>query len=258
MQNSSKGKGMDRSSHHGNWLDLRGIRSALLALMVLAIAGAKAEVVADYGADFQTGAPAAGWAYLWNANGPIGTAANYAPLVHDAAGSGFYESQANGAWPDAAPGAYVRANSTTVYPGQSASQDGSGIQRYVIMAYTFSPAEVAAHGPSLLFHTYNFNIPADVPGNIDVWAYKNDVPIFTYPGGFPPSTQFSDGIYGGDYDFGTVQAGDTLYLALGAQGDYAGQPLSVAFTLALVPEPGVLGMLSLLPALLARRRGRRC
>jgi hypothetical protein len=160
---------------------------------------------------------------------------------------------ANGVWPDPPPGAYVRANQTTVHPGQSAAQDAGGIQRYVILAYTFSAAEVASFGNQLKFHTYNFAVPADVLPGIDVRIYKNDTlvpPPFTFPAG----TVFSDAIFGMDYDFGTVAAGDTLYIALGSIGDYAGQPLNVAYTLALVPEPGALLLICAVPALVLRRR----
>ena len=48
---------------------------ALTALVLLA-GSASAVVIADYQADFQGGAPAAGWAYQWNSGGAIGTAAN--------------------------------------------------------------------------------------------------------------------------------------------------------------------------------------
>jgi hypothetical protein len=230
------------------------MRVAVILMLAMAVS-VQADVVANYGADFEAdGTPKSGWSYMWNAAGPIGNAAGYVPLVYDTTGVGGYQTQNNGLWPDAAPGSYTRATATTVFPGQSAAQAADGIQRYIILAYTFSPADIATNGNSLKFHTYEFVIPQDTPGNIDVWAFKNNDFLFTFPGGFPPGTTFSDAIFGPDYDFGTVQAGDTLYIALGAQGAYTGQPLSVAYTLALVPEPSALMLIGFAPVLMRRRR----
>lgn len=223
------------------------------AAIVLAIsAAARATVVADYQNDFQTGGtPGPGWSYLWNANGVIGDSSHYVPLVHDTNLGGDYETQANGTRPDAAPGSYLAAARTAVYPGQTATQASDGITRYVITAYTFSAAQVAADGNQLQFHTYHFTIPTDVPGPIDVEVYKNNTPVFPFT--FPPGTDFSDAVYGQDYSFGTVNPGDTLYIALGASGSYSGQPLGVSYTLALVPEPFTIGLLALAPLALRRR-----
>lgn len=225
--------------------------SVLLGLAM----NASAAVVADFGGDFSTnGTPKTGWSYSWNASGAIGNSANYQPLVGDTNFGGDYESQANGAWPDAAPGSYVAISQSSFYPGQTATQDAGGIQRYAIAGYTFSAADIAADGNGLLFHTYHFIVPADAPGLIDVKVYKNNTLIAPFT--FPPGTDFSDAIFGQDYNFGTVAAGDTLYIGLGAEGDYTGQPLGVSYTLALVPEPTMLSLLVLVPALGLRRRQR--
>lgn len=226
------------------------MRFVLFAAAIAAAAPAGATVVADYQADFRTnGTPAPGWSYLWNANGPLGNSANYVPLVHDTNFGGDYETVANGAWPDPAPGAYLAVTPTAVYPGQTATQAADGMARYVITAYTFSAAQIAAYGNDLQFHTYHFTVPADAPGPIDVEIYKDNTLIAPFP--FPPGTDFSDGTFGPDYDFGTVQAGDTLYIAQAASGNYTGQPLGISYTLGLVPEPvvapaillGALGMI---------------
>ena len=233
------------------------MRVAVVGIVAMFAWSARAGVVADYGADFETdGTPKLGWSYLWNPSGPIGNSANYVPLVFDTTGVGGYQTQNNGAWPDAAPGSFTRTTSTTVFPGQSATQAADAIQRFVILAYTFSAADIAANGNSLKFHSYQFIIPQDTPGNIDVFAFLNNSFVFTFPGGFPPGTNFNDTIFGADYDFGTVQAGDTLYIGLGAQGAYSGQPLSVSYTLALVPEPSALLMAVGLPVLALRRKRR--
>ena len=209
------------------------------AASLTAVIPARAAVVADYQHDFRTnGTPAPGWSYLWNASGVLGNSANYVPLVHDTNLGGDYETQANGTRPDAAPGAYLAASQTAVYPGQPATQAADHITRYVITAFTFSADQIATYGNRLQFHTYHFTVPADAPGPVDVEVYKNNTLIAPFP--FPPGTDFSDAIFGQDYDFGTVQPGDTLYIAQGASGAYAGQPLGVSYTLALVPEPVAL------------------
>jgi hypothetical protein len=229
------------------------MRSLLFAAALAVAAPAGAAVVADYQADFNTsGTPAPGWSYLWNANGPLGNSANYVPLVHDTNLGGDYETVANGARPDPAPGAFLAASQTAVYPGQTATQAADLVTRYVITAYTFSAAQIAADGNQLLFHTYHFTIPADAPGPIDVEVYKNNTLIAPFP--FPPGTDFSDQTFGPDYPFGTVQPGDTLYIAQGASGDYTGQPLGVSYTLALVPEPIAAPALALGALGLLRRR----
>ena len=77
------------------------MRRRVLACAVVPLftaATASAQVVADYQSDFRTsGAPAPGWSYLWNANGSLGTASNYVPLVRDVNPLGNFETQANGA-----------------------------------------------------------------------------------------------------------------------------------------------------------------
>ena len=229
------------------------MRSALLAVALAAATPVGAAVVADYQGDFQTnGTPAPGWSYLWNANGAIGNSANYVPLVHDTNLGGDYETVANGVRPDPAPGAYLAASQTAVYPGQTATQASDGITRYVITAYTFSANQIATYGSHLQFHTYHFTVPADMPGLVDVEVFKNNTPIAQFP--FPPGTDFSDAIYGQDYDFGTVNPGDTLYIAQGATGAYAGQPLGVSYTLGLVPEPIALPAIALGALAVLRRR----
>ena len=229
------------------------MRSLFFAAALAAAAPAGAAVVADYQADFRTnGTPAPGWSYLWNANGILGNSANYVPLVHDTNLGGDYETVANGTRPDAAPGAYLAAAQTAVYPGQSATQAADHVTRYVITAYTFSAEQIATYGNQLLFHTYHFSVPADAPGPIDVEVYKNNTLIAPFP--FPPGTDFSDAVYGPDYPFGTVQPGDTLYIAQGASGAYGGQPLGVSYTLALVPEPVAVPALALGALGLLRRR----
>lgn len=250
----------------------RATRGVALAGALMLSTPALATVVADYGADFETdGSPKAGWSYRWNSGGPLfqvspgpviqGLPGNYTTLNYDATGGGGYQAVNDGTYPDAAPGSFVRASQTTVNAGQTARQDSLGIQRFVILAYTFTDTQIALYGNQLKFHTYHFNIPAETPGNVDVWAFKGTEPVFTFPGGFPPDTDFDEGDFVPDYDFGTVSPFQTLYIAIGAQDSvedpYTGQPLGVSFSLALVPEPSILGTVAAAPLVLGMRRRRR-
>lgn len=249
----------------------KAITSVSLALAALIAApAAQAEIVADFVGDFQAGTPSAGWSYLWNANGPLSTftppstitpnIGQWSTLSYDVntTSGGGYEAAVNATYPDPAPASFLRVTSGTVRPGQPAAQDASGIQRYAILAYTFSAAEVAAYGSDLFFETFNFAVPENLPGGrVDVQVFKNEQLVFTsdFLGGFE-APGFSDAMFGGHYSFGTVQADDTLYIAIGTRGAYAGEPIGVAYTLALTPEPGTLATLAVAPLALARRRRR--
>jgi hypothetical protein len=179
---------------------------AVVAL--LAAASPAVTVVADYQANFASPTPATGWSYRWNAtNVPlfsdpsnfIGNPANYAALSYNSTGSA-YETLSTGSLPQAAPGSFLSASPTYVTLGQSGTQAADGNSHYVILAYTFSSAQVAADGPT------------------------------------------------------TVAGGDTIYIALGATGNYSGQQIGVSYTLGLAPEPAELSLLALIPLMARRRR----
>src|SRR5688572_24469142 len=79
---------------HRNHLARAAAGAAAFVLFCVAPAADAARVVHLAG-EYTTSGPAApGWSYLWNANGPLGTAANYVPLVRDT--SGDWETVANG------------------------------------------------------------------------------------------------------------------------------------------------------------------
>jgi hypothetical protein len=229
---------------------MRGI--LFCALMTTLCASASATVVASYQGDFTATTPAAGWSYLWNPlNKTLGNLSNYTPLAYNA-GNSEYETLSTGSLPHSGAGGYLAANATGVTLGQTAAQASDGNSHYVILAYTFSAAQVAADGPNLAFHTYNFSVPSDPNlGPLDVEIFKNNTLLAEFP--FPAGTTFSDSLYGPDYSFGAVSGGDTLYIALGGTSTYSGQPIGVAYTLGLTPEPAAIGALALAPLLLCRR-----
>ena len=223
----------------------------------------QAEVVADYTDDFSYPAPAPGWSYLWNANGPIGNAATYVPLVPDGSSPARYETQNQtpDAFPDPAPGSSASATSTTLIPGQGNAQDT--IERYVIAAYTLSAADVAAHGNLLSLDFYSFAVSSGSEDGVTARVYRNDIPYVDRD--LQPGVTFDyQAPDGGEIHLGPFVAGDTLYIAIGANGvapfdvgNDVGDVLTVDYSIKLVPEPTSAGALVLGAACFLSRRRRR-
>src|SRR5579864_3940403 len=133
---------------------MRFIFAALTAVSIgiLSVGAARAAVVADYQADFNTsGTPAPGWSYWQSSQSSLGNSASYVALVHTGNLGGDYEAQASAGNSTAAPASFPAVSKTDVYPGQT----GSG--KFVVLGYTFTPAQIAAYGNQLQFHTYDFN-----------------------------------------------------------------------------------------------------
>ena len=247
------------------------LRAASTFVVAFAFAQAlHADVVADYADDFSYPTPAPGWSYLWNANGPIGTAANYLPLVADGASPARYETQNQtpDAFPDPAPGASASATSTTLIPGQGTAQNA--LERYVIAAYTISAADVAANGDQLILDFYRFAVPVESADGVTAKLYKNDILLVDRP--LPPGLEFTvdtPAPNGGPIPLGQFVAGDTLYVAIGSDGvaplppfgpggTDAGDALAVDYSIVLVPEPtAAASVLALAAGLLLSRQRRR-
>jgi hypothetical protein len=245
----------------------------LMATSTLVLVGVltrdvRADVVADYTDDFSYSAPASGWSYLWNANGPIGTAANYVPLVADGA-PGRYETQNQtpDGFPDAEPGSSLSATATTVVPGQGTAQNA--IERYVIAGYTISAADIVANGDQLILDDYRFAVSAASTDGVTARLYKNDILLVEQP--LTPGLIFTSetpDANGGPIGLGPFLAGDTLYVAIGSNGiapvppfgpggTDIGDSLDVDYSIFLVPEPGAASTLLLAASCLLSRRLRR-
>jgi len=243
------------------------MRGAALAVALAAVApAAVAQRQVKFQAEFTpAGAPAAGWSYLWNANGPLGTATNYVPLVRDT--SGNWETVANGAYPDAAPGNALRVSSTGMVPGAGASQLGAGgVQRYAIAAYTIQPSDIAAAGVqpggsvNAVMDQYSFNVPLTSADGIDSVIYVNDTQIVSSP--LPPGIIYDQNSPGAfPVPLGLLEAGDTIYIATGAgflpTATDIGDGLTMDFAVTLTPEPGMITVLGLAAVVLGALRRRR-
>ena len=153
--------------------------------------------VADYRDDFQ-GPPAAGWSYLWNENGEIGTAANYSSYTYN--GSYYDFDGVNNGLPDAEPSGYGNLGAGGGHPGRGSGQAQSGgIDRYVIAGYTISEAGVYE-----VTDSYATNTNSGCGNGIAVRLYVNDTLLTNVDSGNGSTANF-------DMRLGALHAGDTVY-----------------------------------------------
>jgi hypothetical protein len=251
--------------------NIMGMGAVTAISVAISAGGATAGTVASYQADFAYPSPSTGWSYLWNANGPLGTATNYVPLVADSASPSRYETQDQDAFPDAAPGGSLSANPTTLIPGHATGQGANTIERFVIAAYTFSAEDIATNGNFLTLASYSFTVGAGSEDGITAAMYLNDFPILA---GMPlgPTVTWDDSTQGpnsGPIGLGPIVAGMTFYVAIGSNGaailppvgsggNDVGDIITLDYTLTLtpIPEPAAAGLAGVASAfaLLARRR----
>lgn len=258
--------------------------AAAVAVCTLSLAGmasAQTAVIADYGDDFNYPTPSTGWSYKWNQNGPIGTATNYVNLVPDfpgTAATGRYEAIDNDQYPEPpGPAGASAVTATTMTPGRGTGllQDSNTIPRFVIAGYTIQAQDLLdiglpANGTGFLtLSSYAFIVGASADG-ITAEIYKNDTPFIIQ--GLPPGTPFTSetpGPRSGPIPLGPFQAGDTFYVAIGADpsnpisgdpipGNDIGDQINLDYTLTLsVPEPTGLAVLGFGLVAGAMRRRRR-
>lgn len=261
-----------------------GIAGSFLSLLIAAPASAAA--VANYQTGFKTGAP--GWSILWNANGPLGNPSNYVALTRT--GSGDTTRYAGTSGPMEAgvrvtdpilgePPLYLpgppfptKIPDTYVRPGQGSAEDPAQVERAIIVAYTFSAADLAtagATGQAAAFITgYDFAVSTGaLPDGMSARVYHNNdpapipgldfsltaVPPFPFPAGF----RFETTLDPDPIPLGVYRAGDTVYFALGANALSTGDEMRLDLTLSLEPVPEPTGLALLVPAglsLLKRRR----
>ena len=230
-------------------ISLPAVMTVVLLLGCAGVAGARQ--IHFQGEFTPAGAPAAGWSYLWNANGPLGNSANYVPLVRDS--SGNWETAANSGYPDPAPANGLRVSSTGMVPGNGAGQ--TAVQRYAIVAYTIQASDLTEGGNALM-DTYSFNVPVTSADGIDSVIYVNNNQIVSSP--LPPGIVYDQNTPGAfPVPLGQLNVGDTIYVATGAgflpTATDIGDALTMDFKVTLAPEPGVLSVLTLAVVMLGAR-----
>ena len=179
-----------------------------LASVAFTVAGGATRVVADYRDDFRSHSPINGWNYLWNALGPITSAANYrslnwCPTINRYGVNGFPVSPDNSStlFP------YGNLNASGGHPGRGSAQ-GATYDRFPIAAYTVKLA--GYYGISSSFVTVT--TAASNGGQLMIFTESANGATFTqkFSQTFPAVTPF---VF--DQNVGQLQPGDTIYVAVG-------------------------------------------
>ena len=201
---------------------MAGLAAAVGAFALGGATVSQAAVVAWFQADMRPGSPALGWEYLWNKNGPIGNPANYSPLLPTTNSSYYYDADGVDGLPGAGePAAYVYLgvlDPSRPFPGAPGGVPGhgylqpgtDGIERFAIAAYT-----LASTGLTSIVASQLLNADESRDGlHLLVYAGNDALPqidTYTAPGQGNYVTF--------DTALGWRTAGDTIYVAVGANGD---------------------------------------
>jgi hypothetical protein len=160
-------------------------------------------VIASFRADFQKGTPKERWKYLWNANGPVGSASSYAELHWN----GNLYSVDPAVYPAPPPGRYLRLTSGGGHPGQGPSQGrevGNDEDRCVIVAF-----EVTDRGSYWITNSVVSRHVGSRSGSVHLRVFVNDReagPLLACRS--KPGQSF-------DRALGTLAPGDTIYVTVG-------------------------------------------
>lgn len=177
-------------------------------------------VVADYQDDFQGGSFPSSWQYLRNAdNQPIGDPANYVGLQWSGT---RWEANGDAAFPDPAPAAFTFLRGSGGHPGQGIG-NGASVDHYAIAAYTISADGFYVISNSLIA---NIDSGASNGGEVRVYVNSSLVDGKTYADN--GSTDFDTGL-------GILNAGDTIYVAVGPNGNHGSDSFALDFSIATAP-----------------------
>jgi hypothetical protein len=217
--------------------------------------------IGGFQAEFQTGAPAKGWKYMWTAGGKTGNASTYKPLTWSSSAYAYNTTGAatpvyNG---KSHPDDYLQISSWGGHPGQPGYS--------VIAAYTIQAEDGAGQyrlaSASIM---KNDAIKSSGEDGLTLQVFVNNSVIGSI--GSVPTTGLA---FNFARDLGNLNIGDTIYVVLGAGAnqsydgfknfDFLIQKLTpVATALAsmmAVPEPATGVQAGVLLALAALRRRRR-
>ena len=179
-----------------------------------------------------------GWQYLRNTN-TIGNSANYTPLLWDSSLS-IYDTTGAG---NPAPGpqyTFLGSGGQT-HPGRGTAQ-GNPFDAYMIAAYTIQAGQ--AGSISLVNGSLRGNDPngaGDASNGWDIRIYVGNAQAgstLIFPWSLA-TTAFSQAL-------GTLNVGDTAYVALGPNGNHLFDSAVLRFQLnsTPIPEPATVSLLS--------------
>jgi hypothetical protein len=207
----------------------------------------QATIIADFVANYTTPVPATGWAYEWNSLGTIGTPANYTTLLFDpnafGIGNGAYDVTP-GTFPSAPPASYTVLASGFMHPGNGTSQ--TAFEHYTIAAFTLSSSGITS--------IINSSIAdGDAGGGDGINLFIN------VNGDAGTTTPFGNGFGATSFNtsLGFLNAGDTVYVAVGAKSTDSNDSTVLSFQLdqLIIPEPSTFALIGLgLFGLWAHRR----
>ena len=188
----------------------------------------EAIVLGGFKQSFKPEGPSTGWRYLWNPSDEIGKSAHYRPLIWNKSGAYTPAPQ----FPAGSPAKSLMLDMLSGYPGQGSSTAPDKFDHFVVIAYTM---QKDSSGNVWLT---DGNIMKPIGGEketIELQIYVND------------TLKYSDNISSAEtptlfqQDLGELKRGDTVYVAIGPDGNDAEDMFHLDFNLKILPsgtEPG--------------------
>ena len=200
----------------------------LLLLGITTVATARAEVIANYRSDFTQDTPADGWKYLSNADGEIGAAKNYKPLVWNSNANGYTIKEDE--FPLEGLGGYTVLGSGHGHPGRTPAEPGKGVAHYAIAAFTIprnKNGKLSITDSSIKRPLKSNDNEPEPGGKIEVRVYINDTLAHKQ------IVESSDDPASFDKKLGDVKSGDTIYIAIGPEENDGWDSFEIDFSLDL-------------------------
>ncbi len=217
----------------GTLLGLTARSLAVVAGLTAIAATSQAAIIADLTSDYTPVNFPTGWSYSRN-TGTIGNSANYVDLLWDA-GNSIYD--VTGAGFPAAGFNYTFEGAGSSHPGRGTGQ-GSAFDGYLILGYTIQAGE--AGSVSLVNGSITGNDPNGAGGASNGWDIR--IYVGNTQQGATSVFPWSNSAAAFSQSLGSLNTGDTVYVALGANGvdDFDNALLSFQLDstrTAPVPEP---------------------
>ncbi|QDT72315.1 hypothetical protein [Lacipirellula limnantheis] len=185
-------------------------------------------VIASYRSDFQAGAPAQGWKYMWNPNGKLGDASKYAALQWSST-EGVYNTTgaATRVWNGKSHNDdYLMLGADGGHPGRPGY--------YAITGYTIQADDGAGLyqliGSSIM---KSDSVKTGDEDGLDLLLYINNTKL-----GSLQSVSTTGSMLSFDRDLGRLAVGDTVYVMIGA-GKNQNFDLFKSFDFSLIRTPQV-------------------